>query len=1133
MTDLHMCWQPMAIPIAEHHSGVTQVRSCVHFSNLTVLIGPANSPLSTIRRTLAELRSAGFQLNLSIPSRPTVSLELPPKLSTYDNTLISIFDRIEHMTRQSPSLGMALLFERPLHVPPPSITTSLLVAGQLRIHRAFTAFLSGHDPRIEPLASEADWLRWHPSDRAPCWFEYHSSDGGRHLALSTLRPEALSAMKLSVAAFTPKSAFPQHQADRLHFGSHLKVHVVKPADTFVYALRLRNGRWDLPWGEDPVSPPLLRLVFDARGGSHYIAALVTDSPLPGLAAAFESLEDAASPDGRIALCRLFWNFHHRQNAPFTLLLSREYPVEQGRPNIHPAIDAVVEALDNDNFQAAEQLAEELAADLPAGLFLHNVQLHLGIARRRQALVQPARAVLESAYSGATQVSDLSCAASAARELGRLCTDLGDFSEARIWLLRALEGHESAHELVECARDQINLGWLEWNQQRFAEGLAAYSAAIEPVAQAEIWRLQVAARQGVAQCLHDLGELELARTEHSQALAMASNHGDRHGEMRAHGDMGLLALDLGEPLQAAEHFQRQLALATEMGNINLKGLSLINLARTQQAVGALQQAAGLLEEALRCLPRERNVPRLFAAIILACIAREQGRFSDADRWIVKIEPGAVQNHAELSWRFALERAELLRVTDQADAERVYVEGICAVERFRDTLPQALRRSFLRASTALFDGWIDRLQARDADPLLLAVAIERSRARAFLAALTEAREDVAIHKMQKPENLDRPREDLGSLDGLIQYTYHTAVTLLSLYALEDRALWLVVRAGEVACVCVKVSRGELLEQCASVRRDIEEAMENGRLATGRSFAHLSESLLRPLLPYLVEFQPGRALGLCVPPFLYGIPLHALPLPQGHPRVGEPLITVADVFLVPSLSALGYWLTLASPPGKPPVVIIDSLGDLPGSHVEAQAIQRCFPDARVYAGVDATPKVLQVLAPSASMVHLAVHGRCTGTAGGAVLRFHPGTSSSESEAIGLDSHPPRSGQTRTLAGEVGIAQILSQRYQADVVVLSVCHGGAGALTATGEGAMELLSWAFLEAGARSVVASFWQVPDAETGRFMSVFYESLALGSPRVSALAHAMRECRNDHVWMAFTLLGDWRALSFLPSSGDKI
>ena len=112
-------------------------------------------------------------------------------------------------------------------------------------------------------------------------------------------------------------------------------------------------------------------------------------------------------------------------------------------------------------------------------------------------------------------------------------------------------------------------------------------------------------------------------------------------------------------------------------------------------------------------------------------------------------------------------------------------------------------------------------------------------------------------------------------------------------------------------------------------------------------------------------------------------------------------------------------------------------------------------------------------------------------------------------------------------------------ELVVLSACETGRGRV-AGGEGVLGLQR-AFQVAGARTALASLWQVPDEETHQLMREFYRRLWDAKTPVSRAA-ALRQAQlwmldnakrsgiqlpeakpgvPPHVWAAFVLSGDWR------------
>ena len=236
---------------------------------------------------------------------------------------------------------------------------------------------------------------------------------------------------------------------------------------------------------------------------------------------------------------------------------------------------------------------------------------------------------------------------------------------------------------------------------------------------------------------------------------------------------------------------------------------------------------------------------------------------------------------------------------------------------------------------------------------------------------------------------------------------------------------------------------------------------------------------------------------------------------PRAGSPrLELIGDPVFEPAqwqreCASLQAGSAAASPTqraeiGRPPTP------RLPGSRKEvlaiAQLAQRASPSIRVNTrlGCEATPTALRAAAAtSPELLHIATHGY--------VDAYRPRLS-----ALALTQDSAANGGTAT----IGLLDILNMRVSSRLVVLSACDTSRGRLL-PGEGVLGPAQ-AFLQAGAASVIASYWRIPDEHTAPFMETFYRYLLVD--RLSAAA-ALRRTQLDYArdrasydWAAFTLYG---------------
>jgi CHAT domain-containing protein/tetratricopeptide (TPR) repeat protein len=190
---------------------------------------------------------------------------------------------------------------------------------------------------------------------------------------------------------------------------------------------------------------------------------------------------------------------------------------------------------------------------------------------------------------------------------------------------------------------------------------------------------------------------------------------------------------------------------------------------------------------------------------------------------------------------------------------------------------------------------------------------------------------------------------------------------------------------------------------------------------------------------------------------------------------------------------------------------LSRLPGTAMEAQVLSSLVSPQTIdrLQGFDATrDNLLSVDLQRYRLVHIGSHA----------------VSDSEIPQLSAFILSTVDRQGRPIEGHVFAADLLSKQFRADTVVLSGCDTALGK-SVLGEGLIGL-RYVVLARGARSVVASLWQVPDRSTAQLMSHFYRSmLQEHEPVPAALAGAMRALLEEGhtdpaLWGAFTAtIGD--------------
>ena len=331
------------------------------------------------------------------------------------------------------------------------------------------------------------------------------------------------------------------------------------------------------------------------------------------------------------------------------------------------------------------------------------------------------------------------------------------------------------------------------------------------------------------------------------------------------------------------------------------------------------------------------------------------------------------------------------------------------------------------------------------------------------------------------LSELRKRLAADESLVEYYYGGGSQ--ELYAFVMNASGVQVRV---------LSAQGLVEEVQSFRKSIESAK-------GEAWREDARRLHARLIAPLDALPPAGTLTIIAHGALHYLPFNALHDGQQF------LVERYRLRLVPAASVLAF---LKSRSGNQAGNILafgnpdlnNARYDLAFAQAEAESIVRMMPRSRALTRAAASKAAFRQYAGDFRYLHVASHGRFDAAA---PLR----------SALLLAGEGAEDGQ-------LTVGELYSMRLAADLVTLSACETGLGRIE-NGDDVVGLTR-GFLYAGARSIVASLWQVDDQATGELMKGFYDALRLGVDNAEALRRAEIAAlrRNPHpfYWAAFQLTG---------------
>ena len=619
-----------------------------------------------------------------------------------------------------------------------------------------------------------------------------------------------------------------------------------------------------------------------------------------------------------------------------------------------------------------------------------------------------------------------------------------------------------------------------------------------------------ARLNLAQVALRVGDAAVAWRNADDAARVFRRLGDLQGEtnvaiLRTQADVQAGRLEEGvEGLARAEEALRA-AGAGASATLNLKfrrAMALIDLGRLRDAellidtVQSIATAGGIRGMILA------NVPYLRARLALKR-DRPDEAIAGFQRFLTSV--GAA-SHDQLDGNLRIAEAHAL-AGRLAQADSSYTTGLKALDALR--IPSVERGDVLRLmSGQRFDSDTDLGIATIVNRFVVGGRVER----AFSIAESERARWLWLQRSRRraldslsvvSEALDDRRLEVNELQRLvpartavISYVTGRGGEPTTAFVLWDGG----VRA--VSLVPLDSIRGEISRLTV-----LMEADQPSRAVTQSLGARLLDPVLRAL--------PAGVTALRIVPDgqLYHVPFDALvvggqPLVMRYVTVTVPSVRLA---LTPTPAARGGRVLALGDP------VFDSrfgLARLQGSESEVRTVIRAARDRGT--ALLRTAAQGSAIATSdwrgISTLHLATHARVEDHGLFETAIYLSGSASDD--------------------GRIGAAELAHWSVPVDLVVLSACRT-VGGFVATGEGVQGLVG-PLLEAGARAVAATYWDVRDRSLIELMRLFYEGMAAGATAGDALARAKRVLiqrgASPRTWASVGIVGDDRVrpLAGLPN-----
>ena len=634
---------------------------------------------------------------------------------------------------------------------------------------------------------------------------------------------------------------------------------------------------------------------------------------------------------------------------------------------------------------------------------------------------------------------------------------------------------------------INLGYTAIRKGHFDEALEWSRTAHRAAVKLDAQNIEQVTDGNIGWAYLELGDTERALDQFLEAEKIAENLENPRFELKWTSTEGYVYKDEGDFARATESYRRALGFARQIDSKEDIANALEDLADVSVDSGKLDEASSYVDQVT---PMElAGGGHLSANVLLT-----EGKLAAARRQDQKAESlyRQVQNDATSRTTTRLnagnELAQLLELEGNAPAaEKIYKATLDEFNSAQAQLKsEESKLPFVANAANIYDNYIQLLVREGRNDEALALA-DQSRARTLMQALgvDEGKPGPRAASMN-------PRQ-IAAKTGATLLVYWLGTKQSYLWAITPSTIKLFPLAPQQTI-------RDQVERYNKFMLNLHDPLKVGN-QDGQALYKLlvapASSLIRPNAPVMILADDA----------LSQLNFETLLVPGPSHEPAHDSGPDANLHQGDKDSSLHYWVedaTLLSAPSlamlaaaKPvhdadqsllllgnPVSASDDFPSLPLFGFEMTRIKKHFTPQHISAfdGLQATPAAYLSSNPSHySYIHFVSHAVAS--------RTDPLDS-----AIILSDSKPGEDSYKLYARDIMLHPI-----HARLVTISACYG-SGTRSYAGEGLVGL-SWAFLRAGARSVIGALWEVSDDSTPKMMDTLYAGIESGQAPAVALRNA--------------------------------